>query len=203
MEWILGHREAATAAGEAGVVERCRRGDAVAFGRFVDLYQARVFGYVRRMLPSLEEAEDVTQEVFVRAFQHFPRYDGRACVRTWLFRIAHNLCIDRARRSGRRVTEASFEDPQEGTEYEFADARFQPDLLAMSGELAATVDAAVAALSPKLRSVLLLHEREEMGYDEIAAALDIPVGTVKSRLYLARRTLQRELAPYFDTEAPS
>jgi RNA polymerase sigma-70 factor, ECF subfamily len=83
---------------ELAIVERCRRQDFEAFGKLVDAYQNRVFGFVRRMVPNPEEASDITQEVFIRAFQSFHRFDGRCSVRTWLFRIAYNLCIDRARK---------------------------------------------------------------------------------------------------------
>ena len=90
---------------DAVTLERLRRRDAEAFGRVVDAYQARVFGFVRRMVPTGEDAEDVTQEVFLKAYRNLPGFDGRCSLRTWLFRIAHNLCIDRARR---RVGVGSF-----------------------------------------------------------------------------------------------
>src|SRR5689334_21818039 len=92
------HIDAAT---EQALVAQCRRQDYEAFGRIVDAYQSRVLGFVRRMLPVEEEAHDVTQEVFIKAFQGMSRFDGRSSLRTWLFRIAYNLCIDRARRHER------------------------------------------------------------------------------------------------------
>ncbi|RYG37632.1 sigma-70 family RNA polymerase sigma factor [bacterium] len=183
---------------EEALLERCRRQDVEAFGRFIDLYQARVLGYVRRMVPTTEEAEDVTQETFVRAFQSFDRFDGRANVRTWLFRIAHNLCIDRARRADRRVTESSLTEGEEGDEYDVADSRWQPETFVMNAELAEVVEDGIRGMSEKLRSVLLLHDREDMAYDEIAQTLGLPVGTVKSRLFLARNHLQKVLRPYLD-----
>ncbi|CAN5652484.1 RNA polymerase sigma factor RpoE [soil metagenome] len=183
---------------EEALLARCRRQDVEAFGRFVDLYQARVLGYVRRMVPNVEEAEDVAQETFVRAFQSFDRFDGRANVRTWLFRIAHNLCIDRARRADRRVQEASLTDGEEGDDYDFADSRWEPEAMMMNEELAQIVEDGVASMSEKLRSVLLLHDREDMPYEEIAQTLGVPIGTVKSRLFLARNHLQKILRPYLE-----
>lgn len=183
---------------EEALLARCRRQEVEAFGQFVDLYQARVLGYVRRMLPSVEEAEDVAQETFVRAYQSFDRFDGRANVRTWLFRIAHNLCIDRARRADRRVQEASLVEGDEGEELDFADNRWEPERLVMNDELARVVESGIASMSEKLRSVLLLHDREDMPYEEIAQTLGVPVGTVKSRLFLARNHLQRVLRPYLE-----
>src|SRR5438132_828895 len=86
---------------EIALVERCRKQDAEAFGRIVDAYQHRVYGFVKRMVSDVEEAADVSQEVFIRAYQAFARFDGRSSLRTWLFRIAYNLCVDRARRADR------------------------------------------------------------------------------------------------------
>jgi len=166
----------------------------------VDAYQNRVFGFVRRMVPNPDEAADVTQEVFIRAFQNFARFDGRSSVRTWLFRIAHNLCIDRARRNSRIPAEVGLVDPTEGEEIEVADHRWQPDQMVLDEELMTVVENAIMSMSEKLRSVLLLHDREDMAYEEIADMLSLPVGTVKSRLFLARSHLQAALKKYSEGE---
>lgn len=162
-----------------------------AFSKVVDDYQHRVYGFVRRMVPTGEDAEDVTQEVFIRAFQSYDRFDGNASVRTWLFRIAYNLCIDRSRKAGRRVNEVSLQISSEIEEtFEVPDDRWQPDMLMEQAEVRERVDHAIASMSEKLRSVLLLHDKEDLSYEEIADTLKIPVGTVKSRLFLARTQLQ-------------
>jgi RNA polymerase sigma-70 factor (ECF subfamily) len=187
-------------AAEQALVEQCRRQDYEAFSKIVDAYQARVFGFVRRMVRNEEEAMDVTQEVFIKAFKHMERFDGRSSLRTWLFRIAHNLCIDRARRHDRGLTEMSLEPNGSDDEpMEFADARWDPERIALSDELVGVVDHAVATMSEKLRTVLLLHDKEDMGYDEIARTVNVPVGTVKSRLFLARAHLQAHLCQYLDS----
>jgi RNA polymerase sigma-70 factor (ECF subfamily) len=184
---------------ERAILERCRKQDAEAFGQFVDLYQSRVFGFVRRMVADSEEAADVTQEVFIRAFQHFGRFDGRSSVKTWLFRIAHNLCVDHARRNKRSLKAISLAGATEEDEaIEVADVRWEPEQVTIDAELAEAVETAVAGMSEKLRSVLLLHDREDMAYEEIGATLSIPVGTVKSRLFLARNYLKAALADYLD-----
>jgi len=188
-------------ASEKALIERCRRNDYEAFGRFVDAYQNRVYGFVRRMVPSLDEAEDITQEVFIRAFQHFANFDGRCSVKTWLFRIANNLCIDRARRQDRIPTRADYYPGDEDEPIEVADVRWQPENLALDGEVTALVEQGITTMSEKLRSVILLHDREDMAYEEIAATLKIPVGTVKSRLFLARTHLQNVLSEYLKQEA--
>jgi RNA polymerase sigma-70 factor (ECF subfamily) len=189
-------------ASEQALVDQCKRGtDFEAFAKIVDAYQARVLGFVRRMVRGEEEAKDVTQEVFIKAFRHMDRFDGRSSLRTWLFRIAHNLCIDRARRHDRGLNETSLEPAMaEDEPLDFADGRWDPERIALSGELNAVVEEAVASMSDKLRIVLLLHDKEDMGYDEIAKTVDVPVGTVKSRLFLARAHLQARLSQYLQGE---
>lgn len=171
-----------------------------AFGKIVDSYQNRVFGFVRRMVPNQEEAADVTQEVFIKAFQSFERFDHRSSVRTWLFRIAHNLCIDRARKVKRSVTLVGLVDSEQGEVIEVFDDRWQPDRIVMDAELMDVVEASIRSMSDKLRSVLLLHDREDMPYEEIAESLGLPVGTVKSRLFLARTHLQNSVKQYLDRQ---
>ena len=202
MELALGARsligKKATDDAESTLIDRCRRGDAEAFGRFVDLYQARVTGFVRRMVANADDAEDLAQETFLRAYGSFGRFDGRSSVRTWLFRIAHNLCIDRARRLGRRVEETALVDGEDESAIDVADARWQPDRIVLDDELREAVERGIVTMSEKLRAVLLLHDREEMPYDEIGATLGIPVGTVKSRLFLARAHLQTAVRTYME-----
>ena len=187
-------------AAERALVEQFRRQNYEAFSKIVDAYQARVFGFVRRMVRNEEEALDVTQEVFIKAYQHLERFDGRSSLRTWLFRIAHNLCIDRARRQRRLPDETSLEPAtSEGEPIEFPDGRWNPERLALSGEMKEVVEQAIGTMSDKLRIVLLLHDKEDLGYDEIARTVDVPVGTVKSRLFLARAHLQRHLGRYLES----
>src|ERR1044072_1712137 len=177
----LASREHLDQAAEAALIDRCRRQDMDAFGKLVDAYQSRVFGFVRRMVVNSEEAADVTQEVFIRAFQSFGRFDARASVRTWLFRIAYNLCIDRARKLDRSVSEVGVAAaPDSEEEMDWADNRWQPEMLAMDAELQEAVEEGIRSMSSKLRTVLLLHDREDTPYEEIAKIVGVPVGTVKS-----------------------
>lgn len=202
MELTLGARVLSSTkrqdpAAEQALIERCKRQDPQAFGRIVDAYQVRVHGFVRRMVNDSEEAADIAQEVFVRAFQSFGRFDARSSLRTWLFRIAHNLCVDRARRLSRTPAEtridAGFEDDEP---LEFADRRWNPETAVLNEELMQAAEEAIASMSEKLRSVLLLHDQQDMAYDEIAKTLNLPIGTVKSRLFLARAHLQNALGSY-------
>jgi RNA polymerase sigma-70 factor (ECF subfamily) len=206
MELTLGASLLSTArkqdpASELALIDRCKRQDFEAFGKLVDAYQNRVFGFVKRLISDADEAADIAQEVFIRAYQSFARFDGRSSLRTWLFRIAYNLCVDRARRNQRMPSELRIEAAHEEEEpIEISDVRWSPETLTMNTELAAHVEAAVQAMSEKLRSVLLLHDQEDMSYEDIARLLDVPIGTVKSRLFLARAHLQKALKPYLHLE---
>ena len=186
------------ATAEAALVSACRRRDDAAFGRLIDLYQARIYGFVKRMVHDAEDAQDLTQEVFIRAYQGLDRFDGRASLRTWLFRIATNLCIDRSRR---QTNALEIVPPTEGEEWDTTpDHRWDPEAAMLSSEFNDVVEAALAQMSEKLRVVLLLHDREDMAYEEIAATMSLPVGTVKSRLFLARESLQKTLKQYMGTQ---
>lgn len=186
------------AAAEQALLEQVRRQDLAAFSKIVDAYQARIYGFVKRMVRSEEDALDISQEVFVRAFQAIDRFDGRSGLRTWLFRIAHNLCVDRARRAERAPVMLTMEPGEcdDGQPREVADARWNPEDVVMNGELMEVVEAALGTMSEKLRTVLLLHDKEDMGYEEISRTVDVPVGTVKSRLFLARAHLQEHVGRY-------
>lgn len=188
---------------ELALIERCRRQDAEAFARIVDAYQARVFGFVRRMVIDTDEAADIAQEVFIRAYQSFGRFDGRSSLRTWLFRIAHNLCVDRARRMGRSPERTSLDagGADEEAAMDIPDQRWDPQTIVLNDELISIIESALSTMSEKLRSVLLLHDKEDFAYDEIAQALDVPIGTVKSRLFLARAHLQKAVGTYLDGES--
>lgn len=192
----MGHKDRLDAAAEAVLVAQFRQQNYETFSKVVDAFQSRVHGFVRRMVSNHEEAEDITQEVFIRAYQSVNRFDGRCSLRTWLFRIAYNLCVDASRKKGRNVQEASMLDPISEEVFEVADSRWNPETLVLDDELMQVVEQSIMNMSEKLRSVLLLHDREELGYDELAQMLDIPVGTVKSRLFLARNTVMKAVESY-------
>ncbi len=193
----LSSRKINDAASERALVDQVRRQDFEAFGKIVDAYQSRVHGFVRRMIRNEEESLDVTQEVFIKAFQAMEGFDGRSSLRSWLFKIAYNLCIDRSRRTKRSPKTFSYEPNEEGDDpMEFADGRWNPENTILGDELYDIVNKAVDSMSEKLRTVLVLHDKEDMGYEEIAQAMDIPVGTVKSRLFLARAHVQEYVGRY-------
>lgn len=181
---------------ETHLIRRCREQDTEAFRWLILRYQSRIYNFVRRMVSDIDDAEDVTQEVFVKAFRNIRHYDGRAALVTWLFKIAANLCVDRARRRKRRGDAVSLDERLASATLVPADPRWNPEGLAVASEMRAALDAAINAMSDKLKPVLLLHDLEGMDYQQIADTLGIPLGTVKSRLFLARGHLQAALAPF-------
>ncbi|HRF58611.1 MAG TPA: sigma-70 family RNA polymerase sigma factor [Fimbriimonadaceae bacterium] len=189
-------------ASEAALIEQCRLQNFEAFGKIVDAYQARVLGFVKRMCANTEEALDITQDVFIRAYQGFGRFDGRCSLRSWLFKIAYNLCVDRVRRNDRHPTELRLDASaaDESETIDVADSRWDPEGMILDEEFQGVVELAISTMSDKLRTVLLLHDKEDMGYEEIAETMGIPVGTVKSRLFLARAHLQGYVRKYWNGE---
>jgi RNA polymerase sigma-70 factor (ECF subfamily) len=180
------------------LVRRCQAKDLSAFNAIVARYQDRVYSFVRRMVRDASDAEDIAQEVFVRVYQGMDRFDRRASLSTWLFRIAANMCVDYSRRRSRRVDPVPLTREGEDGEHEveLPDRRYDPERLVLTGEMYAVVEAAISRLSGKLRAVLLLHDAESLSYEEIAEIVKVPLGTVKSRLFLAREQLRHALRDY-------
>ncbi len=179
-------------------VERAKRGDRRAFGRLVDEYKDKIYSYVSRMLGDPYEAEDVTQEAFVRAYRSLPRFRGAASFHTWLYRIAGNLAIDVVRRRKRNdVSAFSLDEPLESDdgeyEREIADDTGGPEDATGTRETQLAVRRAIMDLPEKLRDVMILYELQGETYEDIAEILDVPLGTVKSRLFNARNQLKERL----------
>ena len=191
---------------EAQLVERAKAQDEAAFEQIMRLYADRLYNYILRMVGNATDAEDLVQETFLRAYQGLPQFDGRASLGTWLYRIATNLCIDHQRRRARRVQTVSYSEGEdeegEPCAWDFPDQQTPNPLeAALNRELEAVVEDAIGKLSPKLKTVLLLYDVEELSYEEIARVLGIPIGTVKSRLNHARTQIQKAVAAYLD-DAP-
>jgi RNA polymerase sigma-70 factor (ECF subfamily) len=151
------------------------------------------------------DAEDLTQETFVRAYMNIKSFQSRASLNTWLYRIATNVCIDHSRKS-RKLRDITAHVPidDEGDldiVGELPDERFDPQAVLLNRELGARLEQSVRSLPEKLRSVILLHDIEGLPYDEIAHILDCPLGTVKSRLFNARSALRDKLQPYLEGAA--
>lgn len=171
------------------------------FDSLVREHKNRIHTYVCRLTNDSPDAEDLTQEVFVRAYQSFAGFRNQAAVDTWLYRIATNLVIDRYRRERRApqwVAPAAGDEEDQLGELPAEAREADPAARLAVSELQGQVRLAIATLPPKLRGAVVLHDMEGLSYDEVATALGCPVGTVKSRLFNARLLLRRKLHAYVE-----
>ena len=175
------------------IVERALTGDAEAFGELVRRWERRIYALTYGMLGREEDARDATQETFLAAFRNLRGFRGEAKVSSWLHRIAVNQCITRQRRSKAR-SESALEDEQEDS---FATPRsHSPARVAEGRQETLAVRQAINSLPIELRQVVVMKEFEELTFREIAEALDLPLSTVKSRLYTAMKQLQLRLQKF-------
>lgn len=200
MGFVMGSAQAIRAPlTDMSLMERCRANDEAAFNEVVARYKAKIYNHVFRMTGSAEDAEDLTQEVFVRLYTSAHTFRGQSSLNTWLFRIAGNLCIDRFRRGKNRTAAYSLDEPlgdDGGGAREIPDETYEPYRLLENTETVAQIECALSHLPEKLRAVLLLHDTEGIAYEEIAQIVGCPLGTVKSRLFNARMQLRQRLADY-------
>jgi RNA polymerase sigma-70 factor (ECF subfamily) len=169
-------------------LDRLRAGEVSAFEELVTTYQHRVFGVALRMLGNPAEAQEVAQEAFVRAHRGLPAFRGDAKLSTWLYAIASRLCLSRLESAARRRT-------RQGDEIllRLADETGGPDAALERSELEAALGRAIAELPEDRRIVVVLRDLEGLSYEEIAEALDLELGTVRSRLHRARADLKDKL----------
>jgi len=170
-------------------IARAQAGDRQAFSGLVYHYRESVINVVYRMCGDANLAEDAAQEAFIRAWQNLPRYKPRSSFRNWLYRIATNIALDALRRE-RETTDIE--------DVPLAASSIDPEAAAERNERVDQVRQAVLALAPASRVVLILREYEDLSYKEIAETLDIPVGTVMSRLNYARTQLRETLKGYLE-----
>ncbi|MBI3416767.1 MAG: RNA polymerase sigma factor [Verrucomicrobia bacterium] len=179
--------------------------DAAAFAQLVRRWEQPIQRLCARMLGDVHRGEDLAQETFARIFARRKNYEPGGKFSSYLWRIALNLCYDELRRLRRRVT-ISFEDETDDNAsgiHEHADTQLGPDGQAVAGEQAALVRDALLKLPENYRAVLVLRHYEDLKFREIADVLEIPEGTVKSRMAEALTQLSRLLAPVFAEEAKS
>lgn len=171
------------------------KGDREAFGDLVRRYQGRLVNFLNRLLGDYEEAHDVAQEVFFKVYQALDRYDPSYRFSTWLFRVAQNAAIDRLRK--RRLQLVSMQVPDgdsEGErEWEFPTDDPDPYDRARQGERRTAIRDAVEALPWEYRELILLRHYADLAYAEIAELKEMPLGTVKNKLFRARRMLAEQL----------
>lgn len=172
---------------ELELARRCQGGDTAAFAGLVELYQDRIYSFSLRLLRDPAAAEEAAQESFVKAFRAISSYDTSYPFSSWLFRIAHNACMDALRAGGRTVSmdTEDFPDMPDGA---------KPLAEAVADSLdEARIEALLASLPPLYSEALLLQYRENMGPAEIARVQGVPEGTVKARLFRGRELIKRKL----------
>lgn len=183
---------------EHELVSRCLEGDGTAFARLVAQNESMVFNLAARLLGDGEEARDVAQDVFLQVYRQLGRFQGRSSLKTWIYRIVVNQCHNRRRLWSRRGRSKQDELDERLAVPAAVAARdgwhAGPYERAVQGERARQVQAALLRLSFEQRSVLVLREIEGLSCEEVAVALALPEGTVKSRLSRAREALRRLLA---------
>ena len=184
----MGSYSTVTVTNEADLVAQAQSGDRNAFNELVHMHARGVFNVVYHMSGDALVAEDAAQETFIRAWQNLRSYRPQTSLRNWLYRIAFNAGTDMLRKEKRIL-------PNDIEDLNLRDERPDPEALASQKERTAVVQRAVMSLPDASRAVLVLREYEEMSYHEIADALDIPVGTVMSRLNYARKLLKDILKP--------
>ena len=175
---------------DAELVDRVRRGETRLFAELVARYQDAVFAMASRFVPGAVDAEDVAQEAFLKAYRGLEGFKGEARFSTWLYRITWNLCADwlrRHRRSGRTA-----HLPLENAEA-LADGRVDLERGLLASEERRKVREALDGLDEKYRSVIVLLYYQKLSYEEIASVMGVPLKTVETRLYRARRMLKQSL----------
>ena len=192
------------------LVQRVQAGDSAAFRALYDKYHRRAFAVAMGVVKNEDDALDAVQNAFVKVHKNIHKFQGSSSFYTWLYRIVMNVSIDHVRRTSRRKT-LDFDERALHEESEIAgdgallprvtDAN--PGKAALRRELGSAIQAALAELPEHHRAVIVLREIEGMSYEEMAEALEVPKGTIMSRLFHARKKMQVALAPYLSGEAVS
>jgi RNA polymerase sigma-70 factor, ECF subfamily len=185
------------------LVERAQRGDKHAFGLLVSKYQRKLSRLLSRFVKDQAEVEDVAQEAFVKAYRALPSFRGDSAFYTWLYRIGINTAKNYLVAMGRRAPTVTDFDSEEAEEFDGGDQLRDintPESLLMTKQIADTVNEAMGQLPEELRAAIQLREIEGLSYEEIAAAMDCPIGTVRSRIFRAREAIAERLRPLLDTQ---
>lgn len=182
------------------LVQRVQKGDKAAFDLLVLKYQHRVLKLVSRFVNDAAEAEDVAQEAFLKAYRALPAFRGDSAFYTWLYRIAINTAKNALVSNRRRPVDFDL-DLQDPDQYE-RQARLKevdtPEGVLLTDEIRLVVEKALQQLPEDLRTAIVLRELEGLSYEEIAEAMDCPVGTVRSRIFRAREAIDKKLKPLLD-----
>ena len=185
--------------GEKVLLQRAKKGEMAAFESLVTAYERRVYSLALRSTGSEADAADITQEVFLRAYRSLDTFRGESGFSTWLYRITVNLCVDLARKNN----PAESLDDEQALEAPETRGAYQPETALANSELRRELDAALSLVSEEHRKIVILCDVAGMSYADIAAALELEEGTVKSRLARARAALRKILIERGNISLPS
>ena len=185
------------------LVKRASQGDQRAFDLLVRKYQHRIFALIGRYVRDQDEVQDVAQEAFIKAWRALPRFRGDSQFYTWLYRIAVNTAKNHLVSRGRRPPGSDI-DAEEAEQYSGADGLRDagtPESILMSQELAEVITRAIEALPQELKTAVTLREFDGLSYEDIAAIMECPVGTVRSRIFRAREAIEQAMRPVMDQDS--
>jgi RNA polymerase sigma-70 factor (ECF subfamily) len=188
-------------ASDLSLVRRVQRGDKGAFDALVLKYQHKLVKLVMRYVRNPAEAEDIAQEAFIKAYRALPQFRGDSAFYTWLYRIAINTAKNAVVSRDRSPVEYDLDRSNTDESYDMQGRMKDsetPEGLVLTDEIRSTVNAAIDALPEDLRTAIVLRELEGLSYEEIAAAMACPVGTVRSRIFRAREAIDHRLREVFE-----
>jgi RNA polymerase sigma-70 factor (ECF subfamily) len=184
------------------LVARAQRGDKRAFELLVEKYQRKLARLLSRFIRDPAEVEDVTQEAFIKAYRALPAFRGDSAFYTWLYRIGINTAKNYLMAMGRRAPTSTEVEADEAEGFEEGEQLRDintPESLLLSNEIAETVNSTIEKLPEELRTAIQMREIEGMSYEDIAKAMNCPIGTVRSRIFRAREAIAEQLRPLLGT----
>jgi len=177
------------------LIKKAIEGDEAAYKELMENYRGAIYNLLYKMVRNREETEDLVQEAFMKAFKALPSFNEEYAFSTWLYKIAINNCIDHMRK--KKLKTYSINKPVRAKDgeldREFPDTSMSPDKKILSDERSNIIGIAIDELPENYRTAILLRHKEERSYEEIAQILDIPLGTVKARIFRAREMLKKKL----------
>lgn len=181
---------------EKELIKKCQQGDVEAFEKLIASYQRKVYTIAYRYMGKREEAEDLAQEAFIKVFRSIKSFRGESSFQTWLYHVVSNVCRDALRKNSRRAEDyldCAITTEKGEIKREVADWSLSPEQVVESKELGEFLQSMINQLSPQHKEVIIMREIQDMSYEEIANELGCSLGTVKSRLSRARRSLREKI----------
>ena len=173
------------------LIQKAQKGDTNAFGTLVASYEKFIFNVACKMFSNSEDASDIAQEALIKAYKNIDKFDFNSSFSTWLYRITVNACIDEMRRrKGRESISIDAEDEESGLAVQIEDTSLGAEERVIQNETVSEVRTAIDKLSEEHKTVIILRDLQDMTYEQVAQTLDLSIGTVKSRLARARKSLK-------------